>query len=101
MPAAQENASRTRFARAVLKRPDLLILNEATAALDGASQSRVTGALIKEFNGRGLVWALHRPSLAENFDHVLVMQGGKVAEQGTFEQLGASNGALKELIEAE
>jgi putative ABC transport system ATP-binding protein len=73
---------RTAIARAVLKRPDLLILNEATNALDGPAQGKVTEGIRMEFAGRGVVWALHRASLARNFDRVLVMSGGKLQEQG-------------------
>src|SRR5439155_13292044 len=66
------------IARAVLKRPDLLILNEATSALDGQPQSRVTQGLSHEFFGRGIIWALHRASLARNFDRVIVFSSGKL-----------------------
>ena len=48
------------IARAVLKRPDLLILNEATSALDGQDQTKVINGLREEFAGRGIVWVLHR-----------------------------------------
>ena len=67
------------IARAVLKRPDLLILNEATSALDGQEQSKVSNGLKEEFAGRGIIWVLHRASLARNFDRVLVLSGGKLA----------------------
>ena len=76
--AAKGRRSRAR----VLKRPDLLILNEATSALDGQAQSRVTEGLREELAGRGLIWVLHRASLARNFDRVLVLSDGKLQEQG-------------------
>jgi energy-coupling factor transporter ATP-binding protein EcfA2 len=78
-PADRQKAG---IARAVLKRPDLLILNEATSALDGQAQSRVTKGLKEEFAGRGIVWVLHRASLAREFDRVLVISNGKLVEQG-------------------
>jgi ABC-type multidrug transport system fused ATPase/permease subunit len=68
------------IARAVMKRPDLIILNEATAALDEQAQSRVAQGLKEEFAGRRMVWVLHRASLAQNFDRVLVMRNGKLVE---------------------
>ena len=71
------------IARAVLKYPDLLILNEATSALDGQAQSKVTQGLKQEFAGRGIIWVLHRASLARNFDRVLVLSNGKLQEQGS------------------
>src|SRR5205814_9568806 len=70
------------IARAVLKRPDLLILNEATSALDGQDQAKITSGLREEFAGRGIVWVLHRASLARSFDRVLILSGGKLQEQG-------------------
>lgn len=88
-------------ARAVLKRPDLLILAEAGNALDGASQAKVVGNLLKGFKGRGVVWGLSRARFAKEFDLVLVMRSGRVVEHGTFEQLNRPDTALKELLSAE
>ena len=89
------------IARAVLKRPDVFILSEATSALDGASQSKVAANLISEFEGRGLIWILHRPSQASQFDHVLVMRGGKVVGTGRFDDLNKPDSHLTELLAAE
>ena len=89
------------IARAVLKRPDILILAEAGNALDGASQAKVLQNVLKELKGRGLVWGLSRARFASHFDHVLVMRAGRVVEQGTFEQLNRPDTALKELLSAE
>ncbi len=89
------------IARAVLKRPDILILNEATAALDSASQASLLEGLLEEFKGRGLIWALHRAGLARHFDRVLVMRSGKIAQQGTFDELDREGSDLRELLEAE
>jgi putative ABC transport system ATP-binding protein len=89
------------IARAMLKRPDILILAEAGNALDGASQSKVVQNVVKEFKGRGIVWGLSRARFASHFDHVLVMRAGRVVEQGTFEQLNRPDTALKELLSAE
>jgi ABC-type multidrug transport system fused ATPase/permease subunit len=89
------------IARAVLKRPDVFILSEATSALDGASQSKVAANLLSEFEGRGLIWILHRPSQSSLFDNVLVMQGGRIVESGTFDELNKPNAHLTELLAAE
>jgi putative ABC transport system ATP-binding protein len=89
------------IARAVLKRPDLLILNEATSALDGQSQSRVISGLKEEFAGRGVIWVLHRASLARNFDRVLVLSNGKLQEQGRFAELEGNGSLMSLLIAAE
>jgi putative ABC transport system ATP-binding protein len=89
------------IAREVLKRPDLLILNEATSALDGQGQSRVTKGLNDEFAGRGIIWVLHRASLAKNFDRVLVLSNGKLEEQGTPSELDGNGSLMSLLIAAE
>lgn len=89
------------IARAVLKRPDILLLNEATSALDASAQMRVMENLLEEFKGRGLIWALHRASLADHFDRVLVVRDGKVVEQGSFGDLIKQGTAFKELLDAE
>jgi len=99
LSAAQRQ--RTAIARALLKRPDLLILNEATVALDGSAQAKVSEGLRQEMAGRGLFWVLHRASLARNFDRVLVMSGGKLQEQGRFAELDNKNSLTALLIAAE
>jgi len=88
------------IARAILKQPDILILNEATAVIDGASQTRIMNALLEEFEGRTVIWILHRASLADRFDRVIVMQGGHVIEQGTFEEV-SEKAVMQELVQAE
>ena len=89
------------LARSVLKRPDILVMNEAMMALDAASLARVMSRVLAEFAGRGVVWVLPRASLAQHFDSVIVMRSGRVAEQGQFAELENSGGALQELIGAE
>jgi putative ABC transport system ATP-binding protein len=92
---------RAAIARALLKRPDLLILNEATAALDGPTQTKVTEGVRQEMAGRGLIWVLHRAGLARNFDRVLVMSGGKLQEQGRFAELDRKDSLTGLLMAAE
>ncbi len=89
------------LARAVLKRPEIMLLAEAGSALDGASQSLVVANLLKAFKGRGVIWALQRARIAQSFDLVLVMRGGRVIEQGTFKELDREGTALRELLQAE
>jgi ABC-type multidrug transport system fused ATPase/permease subunit len=85
----------------VLKRPDLLVLNEATSALDGSAQAKVTDGLRQEMAGRCLIWALHRASLARNFDRVLALSNGKLEEQGEFSELDRKDSLTSLLIAAE
>jgi putative ABC transport system ATP-binding protein len=87
------------IARCLLKRPDVLVVSEATAALDSASQARIMESLIEEFAERGLIWQLHKADLAKRFDHVLVMRSGKLVEQGTFDELYVDGTHFKQLVD--
>ena len=89
------------IARAVLKHPDVLVLNEATASLDGAAQAAILSGLREEMKGRGLIWAVHRASMAREFGRVIVMKSGRVVEQGTFEDLDREGSTLHDLLETE
>ena len=86
------------IARAILKRPDVLVVSEATAALDSSVQGKIMKNLREEFAGRGVIWALHRADLAEDFDRVLVMKAGRIIEQGTFAELNRDGSFMKELL---
>jgi putative ABC transport system ATP-binding protein len=88
-------------ARALLKRPDIAILNEATTALDGTTQAKVMGGVKAARAERGLVWILHRASQARHFDRVLVMENGRVVEQGTYPELDHPGTTLAALVQAE
>ncbi len=89
------------LARCILKRPDVLIISEATAALDSSAQSKILKSLLEEFSGRGLIWSLHRPDMAKSFDRILVMRGGRVVEQGSFAELDREGTGFRELLAAE
>jgi len=69
------------LARALVKRPDILILNEATALLDAAAQAKVTENILAERRGQGVIWMMDRPSMARKFDRILAMRGGRVVEE--------------------
>lgn len=89
------------IARAILKRPDVLILNEATGSLDGATQTALLSGLREEMAGRGLVWAVHRASMSQDFDKILVMKSGRVTEQGAWGELNKEGSVLHELVQSE
>jgi putative ABC transport system ATP-binding protein len=89
------------LARALVKRPDILILNEATTLLDAGAQARVMGNILAARRGKGVIWMLHRPSWARSFDRVLVMRGGRIVEQGTGAELDRPGTALHALMAAE
>ena len=84
---SQGQRQKLSIARALLRRPDHLILNEATSSLDSGGQTIVMSNLLSEMKGRNITWALQRASLAENFDRVLVVSGGQVVEDGSFQDL--------------
>jgi putative ABC transport system ATP-binding protein len=92
---------RAAIARAVLKRPDLIVLSEATSALDGQAQTKVMEGLFNEFAGRCLVWVLQRASFARNFERILVMSAGKLQEQGRFAELDHKDSLTSLLMAAE
>jgi len=87
--------------RCLMKNPDLMVVNEATGALDGASQAVVHTNVVEAMRGRRLVWVVHRPSLARMFDRVVVMRDGRVAEDGTYAALDRPGTALAEMLELE
>jgi ABC-type multidrug transport system fused ATPase/permease subunit len=88
------------IARSVLKRPDVLVLDEATAILDGSSQSAVMRNLFEEFQGRALIWLVHRASLGKEFDQTVILERGRFLEQGPFTELDRPGSVLHELVSA-
>jgi len=90
---------RLSIARAVLKNPSILILDEATSALDTESEKLVQGALNALLKGRTSLVIAHRLSTINNADHIIVIDKGRIAEQGTHKQLIAQNGIYAKLIE--
>lgn len=90
---------RLSIARAVLKNPDILILDEATSALDTESEKLVQDALNKLLKGRTSVVIAHRLSTIHNADQIIVVDHGRIAEQGTHAELIARNGIYAKLIE--
>jgi ABC-type multidrug transport system fused ATPase/permease subunit len=81
---------RIAIARAVLKNPKILILDEATSALDSESEKLVQDALDKLMENRTSFVIAHRLSTIKNADNILVLEKGKIVEQGTHDKLIAN-----------
>ena len=90
---------RINIARAVLKNPPILLLDEATSALDTESEKLVQEALNKLMINRTTVVIAHRLSTIQNADKIIVIDAGRVIEQGSHADLIRSNGLYKRLID--
>ncbi|MFC3196204.1 ABC transporter ATP-binding protein [Parapedobacter deserti] len=86
------------IARAVLKNPPIMLLDEATSALDTESEKLVQDALSKLMKNRTTLVIAHRLSTIQNADKIVVLDGGKIVEEGTHQQLLANEGLYKKLI---
>jgi ATP-binding cassette subfamily B protein len=83
---------RLQIARAILGRPRLLILDEATANLDFSTESEIRATLLRRPDRPTTLVIAHRFSMVEDADHVVVMDAGRVVEEGTVEDLVARGG---------
>jgi putative ABC transport system ATP-binding protein len=88
------------IARALIKRPQLLVVNEAVASFDGRTQDRIRDNILAtaKKDDRGVVWIANRPAQAEPFEQIVVMQGGRIAAQGKPSDLAAKGGLYAELM---
>lgn len=85
---------RIAIARALLKNPDILILDEATSALDSVSEKLIQESLEKLTKGRTVITIAHRLSTITNSDKVVVLDKGKIIEQGSYQELLNHRGKL-------
>ena len=90
---------RLSIARAVLKNPPIMVLDEATSALDTESERLVQNALENMMKHRTSIVIAHRLSTIQNADLIVVMQKGRIVEQGTHTELIQKNGMYKRLVE--
>ena len=86
------------FARALMKNPDLLVVDEALAPFDFNVRGDLIKSIREHMHGRGIFWALESASSVEYFEDVIVMESGKILEQGSTQELMSRDGPLKALL---
>jgi len=90
---------RLTIARAILRNPAILILDEATSSLDSESEKAVQAALTNAMQNRTVIAIAHRLSTITHADQIVVLSDGKIVESGTHESLLQQNGAYAKMIE--
>ncbi|WP_303982516.1 ABC transporter transmembrane domain-containing protein [Dongia mobilis] len=86
--------------RALAKRPQLVILNNTISAFDEASQRRLIGRIRDDIKDAALLFVTHTASLARDFDRIVVLQNGRIAEMGTPAELDRPNSKFQALLGA-
>jgi ATP-binding cassette subfamily B protein len=90
---------RIAIARAVYKNPKFLFFDEATNSLDARNEKVILENLQSFFEGKTVVVVAHRLSTVKNADNILMMENGKIMEEGTHTELIAMKGKYYELVE--
>jgi ATP-binding cassette subfamily B protein len=90
---------RTAIARAIIRDPKILILDDALASVDTYTEERILSGLKRVMEGRTTIFISHRISTARNADQIAVLVAGRIAELGTHDELIARNGYYTSLFE--
>ena len=92
---------RIAIARALIRNPRILILDDATSALDSESEAIVQEALDRALSGRTTIIVSHRLSTVRNADKIAYLEHGRVVEQGTHDELMEKKGVYHHLVMAQ
>ncbi len=88
------------IARSLVQGQPILVLDEATASLDPKTEKEVVTSIIKNYPQMTMLYVTHKYSLLSNFDYILVINEGKIIQQGSFSELKNKDGLFKDLYEA-
>ncbi len=97
---SQSQRQKLAIARCLVRRPDILILNEASANLDAVSQNAVLENILDARREQGVIWILNRVPDAKKFGKIIVLKSGRVVETGSYEKLSTANGEFQTLLDA-
>ena len=92
---------RLAIARVLLQDPPLLILDEATSSLDSLTERRIQAALDRASQGRTVIAIAHRLATVINADRVLVLDGGRIVDQGTVTELRERDGLFRAMYDTQ
>ncbi|MBN1423389.1 ABC transporter ATP-binding protein [Candidatus Fermentibacteria bacterium] len=87
------------IARAVVRDPDILILDEATSSVDAATETRLQESMARAFEGRTVIIVAHRLSTLRSVDRILVIHEGRVAQEGGHHELYTQRGMYRQLYD--
>jgi putative ABC transport system ATP-binding protein len=87
------------IARILLKNPSILILDEATAALDAASQARINNLVAEKYKDKTVISIAHRLNIIKDYDEIIVFDKGRIVEKGAFEDLLKIDGLFSKLYQ--
>ncbi|MES2023579.1 MAG: ABC transporter ATP-binding protein [Patescibacteria group bacterium] len=89
---------RLAIARLILKSPDILIFDEATSALDNTNEIKIQKNIEQLFKDKTLITVAHRLTTLKNTDRIFVFEKGKIAQEGTYENLSTSKGLFQDFL---